>query len=452
MRNPDLLNDAAARAQRYLDGVADRSVAPRPEAVAALQGLDEPLPEGPTDPMAALALLDRIGSPATVATAGPRYFGYVVGGALEASVAAGWLASAWDQNANMISLSPAACAIERVAARWLIDVLGLPQGAHCAFVTGTTTAHITALTAARDAVLARAGFDVRAHGLRGAPEVRVVVGGEVHPSLLRALRVVGFGEGALVRIEVDGQGRMRPDALPEIAGPTIVCAQAGNVNTGASDPVAALREAAPSAWLHVDGAFGLWANASPATRDQTRGIETADSWATDGHKWLNVPYDSGMAIVRAPAALRRSLAMAAPYLEQDQADPMDFTLEMSRRARAVEVWAALRTLGRSGVVDLVDRCCRHARRFAAALAGAGFEILNEVRLNQVLVSFGDARTTQRVIAGVQQEGTCWCGGTRWQGRDAMRISTSSWATTDADVDRSVQAMIRLARAAKDRGR
>ena len=358
-----LLTDAARRTLAYLEGLHTRRVAPAPADVAALGAFNEPLPEAPTDAAQTFELLDRIGSPATVASAGGRFFGFVVGGALPVTVAAHWLATGWDQNANMTVLSPATCALENIAGRWLVDVLGLPQEAHCSLTTGTTTADMVALLAAREAVLQRHGWDVRAKGLFGAPPIRVIVGEEVHTTMYRALSVIGVGDEQIHHVPVDGQGRMRADALPPVEGPTIVCVQAGNVNTGAFDPIHDICDAVrpAGAWVHVDGAFGLWAAASRATRHLIAGFEHADSWATDGHKWLNVPYDSGIAFVRDVEPLKRALAMSAAYLIQDVRDPMNTTLEGSRRARGVDVWAALRSLGRQGVEALVDQHCHFAR-------------------------------------------------------------------------------------------
>jgi glutamate/tyrosine decarboxylase-like PLP-dependent enzyme len=451
-----LLETTAARAVRYLDGIQERGVAPSPESVAGLERFDEPLPERPTDPERVLELLDEIGSPATMAMAGSRFFGFVIGGSLPAALAASWLAAAWDQNSALHAVTPGTATLERVALGWLLDVLRLPAGCGGAFVTGATVANFTALAAARGAVLKRVGWNVEADGLFGAPPITVIVGEEAHPTLLKALGLAGLGRRRVVRVPVDGQGRMRADALPPIDGPTIVCTQAGNVNTGAVDPVGEIcrRARGAGAWVHVDGAFGLWAAASPAHAHLVAGVEHADSWATDAHKWLNVPYDSGVAFVRDAASLREAMAVTAEYLPTDSAcrNPADYTPELSRRARGVEVWAALRQLGRVGVADLVERCCRHARRFAEGLGAAGFPILNEVVLNQVLVSFGDAATTQRVIAAIQADGTCWCGFTEWQGRPAMRISVSSWATTDEDVERSLDAIVRIARADGAAGR
>jgi glutamate/tyrosine decarboxylase-like PLP-dependent enzyme len=407
------------------------------------------LPDGPTDPAAVLAQLDDVGSPATVATTGGRFFGFVTGGALPATVAANMLAAAWDQNAGMITLSPVATRIEEIALDWLVTLLGLPPGTAGGFATGATMANFTALAAARHQVLEQVGWDVEAEGLWGAPPITVVVGDEVHVSAMKALGLLGFGRARVVRVPADGQGRMRADALPPLTTPAIVCAQAGNVNTGAFDPIGAICAwaHAAGAWVHVDGAFGLWAAATLERAHLTAGLDQADSWATDAHKWLNVPQDSGLAFVRDPAPLQAAMAASAAYLvAAERREPAQFVPEMSRRARGVEVWAALRSLGRSGLAALFERCCRHAARFAEGLAGAGYTILNDVVLNQVLVSFGDAETTRRVIAAIQADGTCWCGGTVWHGQTAMRISVASWATTEEDVERSLAAMLRCARA------
>ncbi|HYC33913.1 MAG TPA: aminotransferase class V-fold PLP-dependent enzyme [Gemmatimonadales bacterium] len=445
----ELLHDAAARGARYLAGMRDRPVAPTPAMTARLDELDHPLPGGPTDPAAVLRLLDEIGSPATVTTAGPRYFGFVTGGALPATVAANWLAGAWDQNAGLLVSSPIAARLEEVTTRWLRELLGLPPGTEAGFVTGATMANFTGLAAARHALLARQGWDVEADGLFGAPALTVVVGDEVHTSVLKALSLLGLGRERVVRVPADGQGRLRADELPALDDTTIVCAQAGNVNTGAFDPFTEIcaRARDAGAWVHVDGAFGLWAAAAPGRAHLTVGLEGADSWATDAHKWLNVPYDSGIMFCRHPAAVRAAMTLhrAAYLIQGERREPYIYTPEASRRARGIEVWAALRSLGRDGVADLVERTCRLACRFADRLGAAGFEILNEVVLNQVMVSFGPPERTNRIIAGIQADGTCWCGGTVWQGRTAMRISVSNWATTKEDVDRSVEAMVRIAR-------
>ena len=444
-----LLRDAAERGIRYIESLDERPVGPRSEAIRALARFDEPLPKGPEDAAKVLRMLDELGTPATMAMASGRFFGFVIGGALPVTVAASWLATAWDQNTGLWKVTPAPATLEEVSLRWMIELFGLPKETGGAFVTGATVANFTALAAARHAVLERAEWNVEADGLFGAPPVTVVVGAEAHPTLIKSLGLLGLGRRRVLTVPVDDQGRMRADALPKIQAPAIVCAQAGNVNTGATDPLekiaAHAREA--GAWLHVDGAFGLWAAASPALAEQVKGITRADSWATDAHKWLNVPYDCGLAFVRDANVLRAAMAITAEYLptETPRRNPSDYTPELSRRARGVEVWAALRALGRKGVAELVERTCRHARRFAAGLTEAGFHVLNDVVLNQVLVSFGDAKTTERVIQGIQADGTCWCGGTVWQGHSAMRISVSCWATTDEDVEKSLAAMIRAAR-------
>ena len=445
----EILTDAAGRAIRYLEGLDARAVAPTAAAMAKLSVLDEALPAKPGDPGETLRLLDEVGSPATTAMAGPRFFGFVIGGSLPVTLAANWLAGAWDQNSAYYRATPSTSFVEQVALRWLLDILRLPPECSGAFVTGATVANLCALAAARHAVLKAAGWNVEAQGLFGAPPITVIVGAEVHPSVTKSLGILGLGRSRVVKVPVDGQGRMRADQLPAIAGPTIVCVQAGNVNTGAFDPIEEIcrRAHAAGAWVHVDGAFGLWAAVAPAHRPLTVGIPQADSWATDAHKWLNVPYDCGLAFVRDPLALQAAMAITAEYLPtvSEFRNPADFTPELSRRARGVEVWAALRSLGREGIAALVGNNCAQAQRFARKLSAAGCEILNDVVLNQVLVAFGDAEKTNRVIQGVQDDGTCWCGVTVWQGRTAMRISVSSWATTDADVDRSVEAIIRIAR-------
>ncbi len=413
-----LLIDTADRAVRYLDGLDARPVRVTDHAIRNLDRLDEAFPKEPTDAGAVLAMLDAIGSPATMATAGGRYFGFVTGGSLPVALAANWLAGAWDQNAALTVMSPVAAKLEEISLGWLTEIFGLPAGTGGAFVTGATMANLTALAAARHRVLAEAGWDVEANGLFGAPPVNVVVGDESHVSVTKALSLLGFGRERVIRVPVDGQGRLRADALPALTGPTIICTQAGNVNTGAFDPVGEICAWARDngAWVHVDGAFGLWAVASPARADLVAGVARADSWATDAHKWLNVPYDSGIALVRDAEALRAAMSVTAAYLAtSDTREPMHVGPESSRRARGVEVWAALRSLGREGVADLIERCCRHASRFADGLREAGYEILNDVELNQVLVRFGDDETTRRVIAGIQADGTCWCGGTVWQG-------------------------------------
>jgi glutamate/tyrosine decarboxylase-like PLP-dependent enzyme len=443
----NLLNDAAKRASRYLDSLDTRSVAPHKEAVSALTRLEQAFPESSSTAETVLAELDEIGSPATMGSAGGRFFGFVIGGALPATVAANWLATSWDQNGGLVVTSPINAALENVALRWVKDILRLPVESAGGFVTCATAANFSALAAARHALLARAGWDVEALGLFGAPPLRVVVGDEVHASVQKALSLVGFGRDRVEHVPVDAQGRMRVDAFPDVDARTIVCVQAGNVNTGAFDPTSEICERAHShgAWVHVDGAFGMWAAAAPARAHLTRGIEHADSWATDAHKWLNVPYDSGLVFTRNADALRMAMAVGGAYLSQgEDRVPYQYTPDFSRRARGVEIWAALRQLGRPGLADLIDRTCRYAGRFAEGLRAAGYCILNDVVLNQVLVSFGSPERTREVIARVQRDGTCWCGGTVWQGHTAMRISVSSWATTELDVERSLAAILRVA--------
>ena len=448
----ELLADAAARAARYIETIDNRPVAPSSDAVAHLAALGGAVPEKPSNPADVLRLLDNVGSPATVATAGGRYFGFVIGGALPATLAANWLAAAWDQNACMRVMSPVAAKAEDAVREWITDLLGLPAQSGIGFVTCTTMANFSGLAAARGEILARSGWNVEENGLFGAPPIRVIVGQEVHVSLLRALTMLGLGRSRVITIPADGQGRMRVDQLPELDRNTIVWIQAGNVNTGAFDPAKEIcaRAKEAKAWVHVDGAFGLWAAVSPRYAPLLDGVGNAHSWAIDNHKWLNVPYDSGMVVVRDPEQLRRALSTGqAAYLTQSsEREPWQFTPDASRRARGIELWAAIKSLGRSGLRDMIERNCRQAELFASRLRAAGFTILNDVVLNQVLVSFGTPDETRRVIAEIQADGTCWCGGTVWQGQTAMRISVSSWATTDEDVERSVKAMIRITKKVK----
>jgi len=373
----------------------------------------------------------------------------VIGGALPATVAANWLATAWDQNACFRWTSPIAAVLEDVSLQWLGDLFGLEGGVAGAFVSGASMANFTALASARHALLSRLNWDVEAKGLYGAPELRVVVSDEVHVTILKALSLLGLGRERVIRVPTDRQGRLKIDSLPELDDRTIVCIQAGNVNTGGFDFAAEVcrRAREAGAWVHVDGAIGLWALANRDFAALTEGLAEADSWATDGHKWLNVPYDSGIVLVRKAADLRAAMSASAAYLAEGvegDREPSHYTPESSRRARGVEIWAALLHLGRDGIAGLVEHTCRHARLFAQSLKDHGFEILNDVVLNQVLVSFGSPEATRAVINRLQAEGICWCGGTVWQGRTAMRISVSSWATTEADVQLSIDAMVRAA--------
>ncbi len=439
-----LLADAAGRAQRYLAGLDDRPVAPDDAALAALDSFAEPLPGSSSDPARTLALLDQAGSPATVASAGGRYFGFVVGGSLPVALAASWLASAWDQNAGLPVMSPVAARLHDVVTGWLADLLGLPSGTAAAFVTGAAMANTAALTAARDQQLARAGWDVQADGLFGAPELTVVIGENAHSTLTKALGVIGLGRNRVRRVPADDQGRMLAARLPDdVTGPVVICAQAGEVNTGAFDPfpdiVAWARQR--QAWMHVDGAFGLWALADPSRASLTAGLAGADSWATDAHKWLNC----GIVLVRRPADLRRSFASVAGYLPPDAGfEAMHHTPQASQRARQIEVWAAIRALGRLGVTDLITRTCGYARTMADMLGQAGLTILNDVVLNQVLVRAATDDLTLALVDAVQQDGTCWCGPTTWHQRPALRISVSGWATTEEDIARSADAIIAAA--------
>ncbi len=442
-----LLADACSRATRYLNEIENRRVFPSDKDLAALERLREPMPQHPEDPSRILALLDEVGSPATVATNARRYFGFVNGAAYPVCIAAQSLAAAWDQNSALRIMSPAAAAFEDVALAWLIELFGLPPDSGAALVTGAMSANFTGLAAARHALLKRAGWDVENDGLFRAPELHVVVGAEAHVTLHKSLALLGLGKSRVTVVGADAQGRMRPDKLPRLDELTIVCLQAGNVNTGACDPIREICTIAAraGAWVHIDGAFGLWARVDPRRAALVDGLELADSSATDAHKWLNVPYDCGIVFVRDVASLKASMAAPASYLlSGGEREPMHQSPDSSRRARGVEVWAALRFLGRDGVCDLIRRCCHLAREFATGLKDAGFSVLNEVVLNQVLVSFGDTATTEEVIRRVQREGTCWCGGTVWQGKTAMRISVSSWMTTSEDVERSVQAIVAAA--------
>jgi glutamate/tyrosine decarboxylase-like PLP-dependent enzyme len=449
----DVLRWAAERAARFRAGLAERPVAPPVDLAALREAFGGPLPAEPTPAEDVLAALVRAAEPGLVASAGPRYFGFVTGGALEVATAADMLAAGWDQNGFNAVMSPAAAVAEETAGGWLKDLLGIPPTASVGFVTGAQAANTVGLAAARHHVLAEAGWDVERDGLAGAPRVRVIVGEERHATVDRSVRLLGLGLAALHPVATDAAGAVDVDALAaalgEAGAPTVVCLQAGNVNTGACDDLRAGCEVAHryGAWAHVDGAFGLWAAANPATRHLVDGVELADSWGCDGHKWLNVPYDSAFALVARPDVHAAALSYAAAYLVgSGAATPRlgDLTPESSRRARGFAVWAALRHLGRAGVAELVDRCCRLARRFADGLAAGGAEIRNDVVLNQVLVGFGDDARTDRVIEAVQTDGTCWLGGTTWRGRRLMRVSVSNATTTESDVDRCVATILQLA--------
>jgi glutamate/tyrosine decarboxylase-like PLP-dependent enzyme len=455
-----LLEDTAGIAADYLEGIPDRPVGWTASVDQLRASLGGPLPEASSDPREVIAELAAAAEPGLVASPGGRYFGFVIGGAVPAALAADWLTSTWDQNAGLFVCGPSAAIAEEVAGAWVAELLGLPDGVSFGLVTGCQMAHVTGLAAARYSVLERVGWDVNERGLIGAPPVHVVAGAERHATVDRALRHLGLGTACIVSVPADGQGRMLPDALRDalapLDGPTIIVAQAGDVNTGAIDPMEEVADISheAGAWLHVDGAFGLWAAASPVLRHLVAGVERADSWATDAHKWLNVPYESGIAFCAHPEAHQAAMGIRAGYLVHADADgprdELDWNPDFSRRARGFPVYAAIRSLGRAGVAELVERCCAHAQRFAEALAATpGVELLNDVVLNQVLVRFldddGDHDAyTRAVVSAVQEDGTCWLSGTVWHGIAAMRISICNWSTTSEDVDRSLEAIVRAA--------
>jgi glutamate/tyrosine decarboxylase-like PLP-dependent enzyme len=443
----ELLDPALTAAFEYLESLPDRAVWARASYDEMVDAFDRPLPDAPTDPSEVVADLVRTADPGLTATPGGRFYGFVVGGSHPVALAADWLTSAWDQNAGLSAMAPAAAAAETVAARWVIDLLGLPAGTTVGVVTGGMMANFTGLAAGRHAVLARAGWDVERRGLTGAPPVRVVVGADRHDTIDLAVRYLGIGTDAIVPVASDDQGRLRLDALEDALGgehPTIVCLQAGEVHTGAFDPLRAATDLAHAhgAWVHIDGAFGLWAAAAPSTRHLTDGMENADSWATDAHKTLNVPYDTGLACVRDPAAHRAAFGIGGEYLiTSESGDPFEVVPEFSRRARGFPVWAVLRSLGRQGVVELVERLCANARRFAEGVAATpGAEVLNDVVFTQVLTAFGDNATTREVSRRVLIEGTAVMTPSTWRGRAVLRASMSNWSTTDDDIDRSLAAL------------
>jgi glutamate/tyrosine decarboxylase-like PLP-dependent enzyme len=442
----ELLHAAADYAADFLETLDDRPIRHEADVDELYEAIGGPLPEDGLEARAVIASLVEAAEPGLVASPSGRYFGFVVGGGVPAALAADWLTSAWDQNAGGYVLGASAAVVEEVARGWLAELLGLPPDVSIAYVTGCQMAHVTALAAARHGVLARAGWNIAQNGLAGAPSIRVVVGAKRHVTIDRALRLLGIGASSLVVVPSDEQGRMRVDELPDLAGgPTIVCGQAGEVNTGAFDDLVGIADAAQGtgAWFHVDGAFGLWAAASPRLRHLVRGSERADSWATDAHKWLNVPYDSGLAFCAHPDAHRAAMAATADYLEfrddPRERDAVDWTPEFSRRARGFAVYAAIRSFGRSGIAAMVERCCEHARLFAELLEAGGMTVLNDVVLNQVLV-----RCTPEVVPRIQEDGTCWLSGTQWGGEHALRISVSNWRTTREDVERATEAILSAA--------
>ena len=441
----DLLDKTTTHMSDYLSGLSSKPVFPTEEQLAAINSLDCDLPTEANEPTRVIELLHTLGSPGTVSTAGGRYFGFVIGGVLPAALAAHCLSGAWDQCAGLHVLSPIGEKLENISGRWLKELLGLPEESGVGFVTGATMGNFTGLATARHAILKKLDWNVEAQGLYGSPEIQVVVGAQVHVSILKALALLGFGSERVVRLPADDQGRILTSSFNFEERPTIVCLQAGNVDSGAVDPMDEIIPLAKSkgAWVHVDGAFGLWAAASEDYRHLVRGIELADSWSVDLHKWLNVPYDNGVVICRYPELVPAAMSVNADYLPSGTPGPYQYTPGLSRRARGVEAYAALYSLGKSGVASLVESCCLHASTMADALHKSGYEILNDVVLNQVLVSFG--AKTDEIIQAIQQDGTCWAAGTKWHGRSAMRISISSWATTNDDIQQSLEAILRIAK-------
>jgi glutamate/tyrosine decarboxylase-like PLP-dependent enzyme len=439
----ELLELTAGIAADFYETLPERPVFPAVTADELRAAFAEPLPQGPTDARTVITELARAAEPGIIAEAGGRYFGFVIGGAVPASLAADWLSSAWDQNAGLYVCGPSAAIVEEVAGAWLVELLGLPEHASFGFVTGGQMASFTALAAARHHVLSKAGWDVEQRGLNGAPPIRIIVGEKRHGTIDRALRMLGLGAPTDI-VPADGHGRMLAEHLHIGDGPTIVCAQAGEVNTGAFDPfdaIADARDAAPNAWIHVDGAFGLWAAVSESLRPLVAGAERADSWATDAHKWLNVPYDSGIAFTAHPESHSGAFSARAAYLVADGTtrEQIDWNPEHSRRARGFPVYAAIRSLGRAGIVDMVERSCERARQFAAGIEQLGAELLNDVELNQVLFRFATDDETNAALRAVQESGEAWMSGTTWDGRAAIRISVSNWQTTEEDVERTLAA-------------
>lgn len=436
------LQQAHDAADAYLAASSDSRVFPDADALEHLKAFDEPMPTASKTEAETLALLVDHGSPATVSGMGGRYFGFVTGGSVPVSVGANMIAGAWDQCPSSATNSPIGVKLEEVVSRWLLELLALPASCGVGLTTGATMANFTALATARHALLARAGWHVENDGLYGAPEVKVIVSAEVHVTVEKALSMLGFGKKRVTRVPVDSNGAMIATELPELDALTIVCTQAGNVNSGAIDPIGdiAERAGAAGAWVHVDGAFGLWGRMIPAVAPKLEGLEKAHSFATDAHKWLNTPYDCGIVICRDATAQHAAMATNAPYLKEGANAPKDMVPEFSRRARAVEVWAALRTLGREGLTEMFERCCTHAQAFASGLEASGFTILNEVMLNQVVATIGTEADIAAIQKHVEQSGVCWFGVTRWKGKPAFRISVSSWRTTHEDVDLSLDAI------------
>ncbi len=449
-----LLTSASKMGIHFLGSLTQRRAFPSTDDLEKLKGFFEPIPEEPSDPELTLSMLNEIGSKGTVANAGGRYYGFVIGGSNPVSLAANWLASAWDQNSGLEVTSPIAATLEKVCSEWLTEILPVSKDAVAGFVTGVTVANFCGLAAARNSILMKQDWDVQANGLFGAPEIKVVVSEDAHGSLKKALSLVGFGKDRTVKVPVDEQGKMIVGKFPQdIDDRTIVCLQAGNVNTGSFDSAEEIIPFVKSkgAWVHIDGAFGLWAGASRDKSHFTKGYELADSWATDAHKWLNVPYDSGIILCNHPKDLRTAMSMEGDYLDQSGSRiPYQYTPELSRRARAIEIWAALHSLGKKGIENLIDRTCNYADKFALGIRNEGFEILNSVVINQVLVSFGDSQLNEKIVSEIQADGTCWVGTSKWKGKTVMRISVSSWATTEEDIEKSLEAIFRIAKKVRDK--
>jgi glutamate/tyrosine decarboxylase-like PLP-dependent enzyme len=450
-----LLQEAFQRSETYLSGIAEQRVFPSTEQLKLLEHFDEAMPERGSTSLEVLRLLDTYGSPNTVASQGGRYFGFVTGGVTPAALAAKLLGTAWDQNNAARLGSPIAAKLEEVALEWLRQLFALPEGTTGAFVTGATMANFIGLASARHALLKKQGWNIEEDGLFGAPEFRVIISEESHSTIFKALQMLGLGRNRVTKVPTDDQGRMQAKDLPALDANTLICVQAGNVNTGSFDDIAGIcaKAKAADAWVHLDGAFGLWAAMSDKHKHLTEGLNQADSWATDGHKWLNTPYDCGIAFVQDARAHRAAFMLSnAPYLQfgkTEAREPLEYTPEASRRARGIEVWAALKELGREGVSNFIKRNCEQAQQFASGFRKAGFEVPHDVVINQVMVSFGADDTTKQVIRAVQEDGVLWAGATMWKGKTYVRLSCSSHATTTSDVERSLESIIRCARAIHD---
>jgi len=438
-----LLKFALDASAEYVQGLDQRRVVPDQAQLDSLQDLWEELPKEPTEPELTLSVLKEKVASATVATTGGRYFGFVVGGALPVAVAANWMATAWDQNAGSWVLAPSVIELEAIAAKWMLEILDLPRDAAVGFVTGSTMGTFSAVAAARSALLNRLGYNVKQKGMAGSPPLRIVTSEETHPTNLTALGYAGFGADQIEYCPADSQGRLIPSRLPKLDKQTVVILQAGNINSGNFDPFVEVCEQASKAgaWVHVDGAFGLWARATESKKHFTEGIDLADSWSVDGHKWLNLPQDSAVYVCRDASAVADVFATDATYLMRDhRRQPNNLVPELSRRARGVEFWAALKTLGRSGVASLVDRCCNHTMKMSEGLKSIGYQVLNEVVLNQIVFRCGDSKRTRSALQFMQESGKVWLGPTTWKSQVAMRISISSWATTEDDLQIALKVM------------